>query len=513
MGSVDSAAGDSGHPGPPVAPGPPCADPVTEPSFAEADPSGVLAAATEGRLHTAQGIAIVDLDQDGRLDLVIPDQEGVILLMNDGDLRWRDETAERLGDVERMHLASPVDLDGDGAPELLFHSREVGMRFFHNDGKGHFTRLRDRGIHIDEHKLRAVAWSDLDEDGDLDLWLSSDGTESFDPTDRRFFQIGALEFAQATDSLPEATTHSYAKGAVLLDLDTDGRTDVLTYHHLADVGGGNVMLSGGDGGTLTPVSDNGLDVTMSAMGAAVADLNGDLRPDIAMSDFDPPDLFVSLDDATWAMAGSAANLYTDDARDQIASWGIVLDDLDLDGDLDLAAVFGPTDDPEEVESLGRVNPQEQPDEIWSQDTDGRFSAVGLQWGFSSLETGRGLATADFDGDGMLELITAGKLAPVRVLRSPCTAGEWLQVDLHGLPENRQGIGARVTVEANGTLHTRWITAGGTSHMTTLPTRLHFGLGAVDRIDAVRVRFPDGTEVEDRQVGLRTFHVVKHPAAQ
>ena len=509
---TDSGA-DSGVPGPIPEPGPPCAAPVDEPAYVESDPSGVLAQVISELNHTAQGVAVADLDSDGRLDLILPEMERVVILMNDGELGWRDETEERLGELGRMRLVSPVDLDGDGAPELSFHSREDGMRLFQNDGTGHFTRLRDRGMGgLVNHKLRALAWADQDGDGDLDVWMSSDGTNSFDPTDRRFLQTGPMEFTESTDELPEASARGYAKGAVLLDLDMDGHTDVLTYHHLADVGGGNVMLAGGADGALVAVADNGLDVTMSAMGAAVADLNGDLRPDIALSDFEPPELFLSLDDKTWFMGGAAANIFTDEDRDQIASWGIVLDDLDLDGDLDLASVFGPTDDPEEIEELGRVNPMEQPDEIWAQDADGKYTPVGEAWGFSSVDVGRGLATADFDGDGMLEIITAGQAAPVRVFRSPCTAGEWLQVDLHGLPENRQGIGARVSVEAGGKTHTRWVMAGGLSHMTSQPTRLHFGLGTVDRVDVIRVRFPDGTEVEDREAGLRTVHTVVHPEA-
>ncbi|MFT4975790.1 MAG: hypothetical protein ACI8S6_001683, partial [Myxococcota bacterium] len=78
-------------------------------------------------------------------------------------------------------------------------------------------------------------------------------------------------------------------------------------------------------------------------------------------------------------------------------------------------------------------------------------------------------------------------------RARCGAAGWLSVGLEQDGENRDAIGARISVEASGTWQHRWVWSGGSSFAVTLPPRVHFGLGDATLVDQIVVTWPDGTE--------------------
>lgn len=121
---------------------------------------------------------------------------------------------------------------------------------------------------------------------------------------------------------------------------------------------------------------------------------------------------------------------------------------------------------------------------------GKFVDVGYLTHSNRIEDGRGVAVADFDRDGRLDLLLQNLEKPAVLLMGRGEAGAWLQVRLEGTQSNRDAIGAVVTLESNGRKQMRQVAAGSGFLSTSSPV-LHFGLGDAQRVDRLEVRWPSG----------------------
>ena len=121
-------------------------------------------------------------------------------------------------------------------------------------------------------------------------------------------------------------------------------------------------------------------------------------------------------------------------------------------------------------------------------------------GFDDLANHYGLVAADFTGNGALDVAIFGSEGTPRLHANHCGGGAWLAVELRGREENTEGFGAVVTVEAAGRRHRR--TLHSLRALGQGPSRLHFGLGEVDEVDAVEVRWPTGAEQRVEAVPVR-----------
>jgi hypothetical protein len=264
-----------------------------------------------------------------------------------------------------------------------------------------------------------------------------------------------------------------------------------------------------------------------SLGAVFTDVNGDGRPDLYVAnDEDPNRLYVnepggplgfrfvdqarqaSVDDPNAGMGIAAQDglLFVSNSRGQThasyaqlgrttftqsdlqlpvsvtAGWGASWVDLANSGKPGLALANG--DIP--VTSLGRDAERVQ---VLVQRA-GRLVDSGLLQGLRV--NGRGLAAADFDNDGRVDLAVNTIGGPLLLLRNESRAGHWLEVKLP-----RFAPGARVTVAYGGRTATREVQAGS-SYLSSEDPRLHFGLGSATRAD-VTVRYPDGTTTRLRAV--------------
>ena len=123
--------------------------------------------------------------------------------------------------------------------------------------------------------------------------------------------------------------------------------------------------------------------------------------------------------------------------------------------------------------------------------DGSFKEMAAEVGLDNDLDGRGIAMADFDNDGRLDLYQTNANQPALLHHNRSeSVGHWVQLKLTGTKANRDAIGARVTLTADGETYLREVN-GGNAYSSQSTTRLHFGLGAADRIDVVEILWPGG----------------------
>jgi hypothetical protein len=235
----------------------------------------------------------------------------------------------------------------------------------------------------------------------------------------------------------------------------------------------------------------------AGMGVAAADENGDGRPELFVTN--------SHRQLHAAFESRGAGAAYADARPEfapafdttLAGWGTSWADLDLDGRLDLALANGaiPLDD---------LAGDAQPVKILTERAGAAVDvSAGAGLADGPLVNGRGLAAADYDNDGDLDLAVGSIGGPLVLLRNSGAKGHWLEVRLPTFAP-----GARVTaVLPDGRRLVREVRAG-TSYLSSEDPRVHFGLGSAGRVRELVVRYPGDRET--RLTGVAADRLVVVP---
>ncbi len=206
----------------------------------------------------------------------------------------------------------------------------------------------------------------------------------------------------------------------------------------------------------------------------------------------------NLGDGLFADHTAAAGLAAP-TRDRLG-FGIAFLDVDDDGRLDLLTANGHVnDDRPEI-------PYTMPAQLLLGGPGGSLTDVSARAGPAFLvpHIGRGLAVGDLDNDGRLDALLVAANEPMVYLHNRTAGGHSLTIALEGTTSNRDGVGARVTVEAGGTRRVVQRMGGG-SFLSASDGRLHFGLGAATRVDRVEVRWPSGRVDQFRDLAVDRGH--------
>jgi hypothetical protein len=224
------------------------------------------------------------------------------------------------------------------------------------------------------------------------------------------------------------------------------------------------------------------------MGIACGDLDGDGRPDLAVTNFygESTTYYQNLGGGQFADRTSAVNLLAPTRH--MLGFGIAFVDVDNDGRLDLAQANG------HVNDYRPSIPFAMPSQLFLGAPGGRLTEASSRAGdcWQTPRLGRGLAVGDLDNDGRPDVLIVSSGQPVAYFHNQGPAGHYLTLELEGVPpaSNRDAIGARVTVTAGGRRQFVQRTGGG-SFLSAGDHRLHFGLGEATRVDEVEVRWPSG----------------------
>jgi hypothetical protein len=481
------------------------------------------------------GLGLVDFDRDGDLDLFVPngatlaDPErgpGARLYRNDGGLRFTDVTETSGIRHTRWSFGVAVgDVDGDGFDDIFIacFGPDVLLR---NKGDGTFEDISARASLADDGWSTSAAFADLDADGDLDLfvcrYLEFDparplppasfkgmaviaGPKGYEPArDLVYENLGDGRFAERSREWGFAAARSaFALNLAVLDFSGDGILDVYvgndsqaSHLFVAERGEGGAIRFA-DQGLRSGIGVNGEGLEQATMGVAVADVDGNGRPDLFTTNFssDTNTLHLNLDGRSFDDRTNQFGLGAPSRT--MVGWAAGFADFDHDADEDLFVVNGHVYPQATKQAMD--SDYAQPPQLFVR--DGRRFAVAPTAGAwtPAPEVGRTAVFADLDLDGDIDIVSAGLDAPIRVLRNDHDqADDWIVVTPrdsrpHGAARDIVGAVVELRPRDGGAVQRRFITAGG-PFQSTATREAHFGappaLGAVDIV----VRFLDGTEV-------------------
>ncbi|MEN0064001.1 MAG: CRTAC1 family protein [Myxococcota bacterium] len=494
-----------------------CAEPTEREAgwFEAPRQDGTLVDEAQGQSGAA--LLIEDLDDDGWLDVLIPvdrAENGAVMFWGSPEPDFdRDGETFAIIDGSVAAGASAADVDADGDLDVLIVGWEAPQQLLLNQGGRRFTLANDRFDGAAARKSQSSSWADVDGDGDLDLFVGGYGEiaviDVLQPTpdcsdhiparSELWLNDGTGTFTDASDQLPAAVHEGYTFASGWFDLDDDTVPELMLAHDDGLCVPSVIMRRETDG-TFTASTEEGFHPGSHDMGMAVGDLNGDLRPDFLLTSWNRVTYLQSSETPVglrWVDATAARGLSVSTSPigrpaapgDQVFGWGTEFGDLDNDGDLDAVAVYGFWD-----AYPGAGDPRTQLDAAWIQGEDGQFEDRASELGLADEGVGRSVVLADLDRNGALDLVKRPLDRPNLMHLQRCTEAAWVTVQLRdpkGL--NPFAVGSRVVVEAGGRQHVRWVTAGSTGLYTGSPLQVHVGLGDVDRIDSIVVRWPDGAE--------------------
>ncbi len=463
----------------------------------------------------AAGAAWADVDGDGDLDLYVPrGMDPAQLWINDGAGRFTEEGAARGVDDQGASGLGAVfaDYDNDGDQDL-YVANDGPNRLYRNDGTGHFTDVAEAAGVVSLTDDVSAAWGDYDRDGYLDLYVVSNSPclpPLFYEQDHLFHNEGDGTFTDQTSLLPAASTFGAGYQAAWFDYDGDGDQDLYIANDRWGPTPGANHLWRNDGRGLDGTwrfadvsADSQAGYVINSMGIAVGDFNRDLRLDFAISNIDGNFLARNDGDGSFTNVASAVGVERKSQKADLHSitWGLGFADLNLDGWEDLFVAAG------DLHDL-----RTQPNEVFTARGDGTFLDLSALSGADDAGSGRGVAMADYDRDGRLDVYVVNRLgSPILYRNVTATSSHWLEVDLAGTWSNRDGCGARLLLTAGASRQLREVFCGSVGLSSGSDTVAQFGLGAADRVDRLVIEWPSGQRQVLRNLAADRLVSVVEPA--
>jgi len=473
------------------------------------------------------GVAAIDYDNDGKMDLFFTNGAKLpelkksdnsffnCLLHNNGDGTFEDVT-EKAGltgtGLGFCFGVAVADYDNDGFDDIFICN--AGMNtLYHNNGDGTFTDVT-AGSGLDKKPTDVLsvgaAWFDYNNDGLLDLLVTNYTTwtpqtdrqcmmdpkheEYCDPkiyrsvASRLYRNLGKGRFEDVTDASGIGKSLGKGMGISIADFNGDGFMDIFVAN---DTEPNFLFLNQGNG----TFKESGLDLgvayneqgdSVSGMGCDAKDFDNDGEVDIVYNDLSGQVFGLlkneggkSFKDITWA--SKLGNLSRN-----LSGWSIGFIDYNNDGWLDIFSANG------DVDNLTASSKQH---DTMFRNLDGKTLAdVTAEMGpdFNFIGYQRGSAFVDLNNDGFMDLVVTSLGERPRILiNNALEKNHWIKFDLRGRKSNRSAIGTKVkvTTASGRSLWSHVTTSIG--FMSSSDRRVHFGLGAENKIERVEIQWPSG----------------------
>ena len=507
--------------------------------------------------ETVHGVSFGDYNNDGYLDLLIKNPiegRGFLyrLYRNNQDETFTDVTdGSGLFSSSLSDVASFGDYDNDGCSDIYIsnnipnetESASTGG-LFHNNCNGTFEDVSKKaGITVGSHG-RGMAWGDYNNDGFLDLYIANYGVLKFQKTDTSWDLTGWITepnilyhnngngtFSNVASkahvvglascinyknyqNVPRAQINHIAKDKILeglknnwqptwFDYDNDGFQDLYVSNETMI----NVLYHNNGDGTFSDTTEKaGLCQLSSTHGVAIGDYNNDGNLDIYVTGSQRNLLWQNNGNGTFTEVSEDSGV----ANFGFLGWGVGALDYDNDGFLDIYSVNGST-----LNKSDQYTYPSRLDRLYKNNGNEQFFEVSKKEGIYGNDFKTSGAFGDFNNDGFTDIFVVSDAGVInepgidhlyinksqgnRLYKNIPNNNNWLTLRLVGIKSNRDGIGARISVEANGRKQLRQVISGSSflSQNSIWPT---FGLGNSNIVDTLTIHWPSGI--------VQTLHNVK-----
>ncbi|QYO67075.1 CRTAC1 family protein [Leptolyngbya sp. 7M] len=491
------------------------------------------------------GLLVADLNRDGAPDVLLVNSgalssevrnaaHGNRLYINDGKGNFTDKTDEWQLPSRGYGMGAAVgDFDNDGFPDVLLTHFDGNDLLLRNTGERFEDVTAKAGITPDGKWSTSAGFIDIDNDGDLDIYVVRyvefspiSSPRSFRnriliyPTpllfdavpDRVWRNDGNGRFTDITE--PVGIKDSPQKGLALAigDIDLDGHSDV----YIANDTTPNQLWMNTDGrfkdvAQLAGAAYDEMGREEGSMGADFSDLDGNGLPDIVVTNFqtEVTSLYLQTGKGLFAERSDVSGMGRT-SRERL-SFGIDAFDANNNGLEDILFVNGHIEDNIHLNSDTVTFAQQN--SLFENLGGGKFRDISGAAGdaLSDVQVSRGLATGDLNGDGLIDYVVNNNGGTAQVaFNATEKAGGFVVFWLEGKKANRSAIGARVVAKMGERSIERQV-MGAQSYLSVGDLRLHFGLADAERIDELTIYWPGSEKQVITNISRNGFYYIREGA--
>jgi hypothetical protein len=478
------------------------------------------------------GLGWFDYDRNGWLDLIatgggrFPGKEAIVGLpaalfrTGDGqDFQEVGSSAQLTDETLYSHGVAIGDCDHDGFPDVLV-TGYGRMQLWRNMGDGTFQEEATQANLTDDRWSTSAGWADLNGDNNLDLYVvhytdwsfanhpyCPSGTPSvreicapreFSPLpDVVYYSLGDGTFVEA-NATAGLRTDGKGLGVLLCDVEPDGDVDIYVANDTTD---NFLYLNNGRGqfeeaGIASGVAVDAQGIPNGSMGVDLCDFNEDQLPDLWVANYEQESFALYRNEGRGNFLHVSQRLGITDLGGLFVGFGTACDDFDADGDTDIVVANG------HVIKFPVASPRRQLP-LLLQYGGWRFQRARFAAGsyFEEAHEGRGLAVADYDRDGDLDVAVSHLNEPLALLANQFhSMNRWLSLALVGTRSNRDAVGALVELTTDAGVRSRQVTGGG-SYLSHSARAVHFTLPDASEPQSLAVHWPSGTVQRIDAAGL------------